>query len=592
MKVGTKLLSGFLAMTLLGITLGIAGIATIRMLSVKAEELNARQVCETDVSNVLNAHFTWRYGLTVAVLTGGEFAGSRDSKTCALGKWLASDEAKGIADPEVISLLNAIHEPHDYIHSHAQEALDSAYEGNMEKALSLLENDIFPRTQEVIDKLGSIEEHFTTMNTETRESIFSTVATCSIVIYVLVSVNIVVGILLSVTIPKSIVKPLGLLTIFMKKASTTGDITLEKQDEELIGRLSDGKHEIAQCLGACTSFVGRILDVSAALETISHKDLSSEFSLLSEKDTMGQSLNMMLNNFNTIFNEINDSTAHVATGSKQIADGAQALAQGSTEQAASVQELSSSISAIAQKTKENAALAERSAVLANTIKSGAENGSRQMDEMMAAVKEINQASHDISKVIKVIDDIAFQTNILALNAAVEAARAGAAGKGFAVVAEEVRNLAAKSAEAAKNTGGLITNSIEKAELGSRIAGATAASLAEIVSGISESSKIASDIAISSDEQYAGITQINIGVDQVAQVVQLNSATAEESAAASEEMSEQSKILEKLITEFKLKNSNRRSRSLESSATISHKQLAVPIGAPHTAYSSSTDFGKY
>ncbi|MCL2124961.1 MAG: methyl-accepting chemotaxis protein [Oscillospiraceae bacterium] len=247
---------------------------------------------------------------------------------------------------------------------------------------------------------------------------------------------------------------------------------------------------------------------------------------------------------------ISNVSSSFVMSSKQIADGAQALAQGSTQQAASVQQLSSSITEIANKTRENAQLATRAASLAGTIKENAEKGTLHMDEMMEAVRDINQASQSINKVIKVIDDIAFQTNILALNAAVEAARAGQHGKGFAVVAEEVRSLAAKSAEAAKDTGSLIANSIEKAELGSRIANDTAESLVEIVAGINESNQIVSQIATSSEEQTAGIEQINLGIDQVAQVVQQNSATAEESAAASEEMNNQSEMLEELIANFR------------------------------------------
>ena len=238
------------------------------------------------------------------------------------------------------------------------------------------------------------------------------------------------------------------------------------------------------------------------------------------------------------------------SSSKQIADGAQTLAHGSTQQAASIQELSSSISEISRKTKDNSDMASRAALLADTIKQNAEKGSTQMDEMMSAVKEINQASHSINKVIKVIDDIAFQTNILALNAAVEAARAGQHGKGFAVVAEEVRNLAAKSAEAAKDTGGLIANSIDKAEMGSRIANETAGSLVEIVSGINESSQIVSQIAESSLDQSLSIEQVNRGIDQVAQVVQQNSATAQQSAAVSAQMSNQSVMLGEMISSFR------------------------------------------
>ena len=247
---------------------------------------------------------------------------------------------------------------------------------------------------------------------------------------------------------------------------------------------------------------------------------------------------------------INRVSKTFVSSSKQIADGAQALAEGSTQQAASVEQLSSSMAEIAQKTRDNAAMAGRAAALADTIRQNAEKGSRQMSEMVEAVREINQASQNINKVINVIDDIAFQTNILALNAAVEAARAGEHGKGFAVVAEEVRNLAGKSAEAAKDTGIMITNSMEKAELGSRIANETAASLADIVSGINESNQIINQIALSSEEQSAGIAQIDRGIDQVAQVIQHNTATAEESAAVSEEMSSQSTLLENLIAGFR------------------------------------------
>ncbi|MCL1807400.1 MAG: methyl-accepting chemotaxis protein, partial [Oscillospiraceae bacterium] len=347
---------------------------------------------------------------------------------------------------------------------------------------------------------------------------------------------------------------------------------------------SPTKNEVTQLERAFASITSSVQSQAAVMEQIADGDYSVELPVRSEADVMNKAINNMLGKTNDTLHQINQSTAQVSSGAKQIADGSQSLAQGSTEQASSIEQLSASITEIAQKTKDNAEKAGKAAVLANTIKNNAEKGSRQMDEMTTAVKDINVASQSISKVIKTIDDIAFQTNILALNAAVEAARAGQHGKGFAVVAEEVRNLATKSADAAKETGTMIENSMEKAELGTRIANETAASLTEIVQGINESSQIITEIAQASDEQSAGITQINQGIDQVANVVQQNSATAEESAAASEEMSGQSSMLEELVAQFKLKDEGT-GRRLLSGSKPARKQLTMPER-------TSGDYGKY
>ena len=348
-----------------------------------------------------------------------------------------------------------------------------------------------------------------------------------------------------------IVNPLTYLTAFMRKAGSTGDISLTPEDAAIIGKYAQIEDEIGQAIGGSVSFVKHVTNISQKLEDVASGDLTTQVELISERDVLGVSIQKMENNLNSMFAGISESSKQVSTGSKQVAESSQALAQGATEQAASVQELSSSIAEIAERTKANAEIADNTSKLSGTIMESAEKGSRQMGEMITAVDEINEASKNINKIIKTIDDIAFQTNILALNAAVEAARAGQHGKGFAVVAEEVRNLASKSAEAAKDTGVMIQNSMEKAELGSRIAGETATSLSAIVEGINESTRLIAEIAKASEEQSLGISQINRGIDQVAQVVQQNSASAEESAAASEEMSAQSAMLEQHISRFKI-----------------------------------------
>ncbi len=358
----------------------------------------------------------------------------------------------------------------------------------------------------------------------------------------------------------------------------------------------DAKDEVGVMAAALSDMIAGISKQVTVVEHIADGDLTVTAQVRSDKDTMGQALVKTLESLNSMFGEISTATSQVSNGSKQVADGSQQLAQGSTEQAAAVEQLSSSISEIAGKTKQNADMANNAASLSDAIKTNAQKGSGQMQQMMQAVKEISEASQSINKVIKVIDDIAFQTNILALNAAVEAARAGQHGKGFAVVAEEVRNLAAKSAVAAKDTGSLIANSMEKAELGAKIASETSASLSEIVSGINESSAIVGEIARSSEEQSMAISQINKGIDQVSQVVQQNSATAEESAAASEEMSSQSNVLESLVSQFKLKSGNTRSLPSSSSSSSARKQLSMPSKQSYTQpmsnASASDDFGKY
>ncbi len=399
----------------------------------------------------------------------------------------------------------------------------------------------------------------------------------------------IISLFLAFYISGLISKPLIILTTFMKRAGGEGDILLSKDDEATIGRYGMIKDEIGQCISATARFVSHINGVADVLGSVADGDLTRDFTTLSEKDVMGISLNKMSQNLNNMFADINNASNQVSSGSVQIADGAQLLAQGATEQSATVEELSASVTEVNGQTKANANLADDAKKLGDDIKTNAERGNTQMEQMIKAVGEISDASTAIGKVIKIIDDIAFQTNILALNAAVEAARAGQHGKGFAVVADEVRSLAAKSADAAKNTSELIATSIEKSEQGAAISKETAESLGRIVEGIIQSSELVAKIAQSSNEQSIAIGQIGEAIDQVSQVIQQNSATAEESAAASEQMSGQATMLQQLISQFKLKNQDAAGRG---AAPRPGAAAPVPVAAASATGFSVDGSGKY
>jgi methyl-accepting chemotaxis protein len=306
------------------------------------------------------------------------------------------------------------------------------------------------------------------------------------------------------------------------------------------------------------SIIGKpLITLLGSANKIAEGDLNVniDISTTDEVGILAQAFKKMSNNINESLVNINSASEQVASGAKQVSDSSMELSQGATEQASSIEQLTASIEEIASQTKLNADNADEANELAEIAKENAVQGNGQMKEMLKAMEEINESSASISKIIKVIDEIAFQTNILALNAAVEAARAGQHGKGFAVVAEEVRNLAARSANAAKETTDMIEGSIKKVEGGTKIANETAQALNKIVEGVAKVANIVSDIATASNEQATGIAQINQGIMQVSEVVQTNSATSEECAAASEELSSQAELLREQVAKFKLKKSN-------------------------------------
>lgn len=382
-----------------------------------------------------------------------------------------------------------------------------------------------------------------------------------IILTILIVVSMVVVLLFCSYIIKSITKPLKEIETAANKMAV-GDMNavIKYTSKDELGTLADSMRSMMEIwrleIENISQVLGNIAD--GKMNIAVDMDYQGDFAPIKT------SMERIIDALNDIFTQIGLSSEQVASGSEQVSGGAQALSQGAAEQASSIEELAATINEISGKIKENAQHAQKANQVVNETTEKLTYGNGQMENLISAMGQITDTSNEIGKIIKTIDDIAFQTNILALNAAVEAARAGAAGKGFAVVADEVRNLAGKSAEAAKNTTVLIENAVQAISNGSQMADETFNAIHAVVEHAKMVSEFVDQIAQASNEQADAISQTTQGVDQISGVVQTNSATAEESAAASEELTGQAEMLKQMISKFTLRSNASKNLELDSS----------------------------
>lgn len=385
-------------------------------------------------------------------------------------------------------------------------------------------------------------ESHATINSESNSYLFHSI--------LFLIIALIIAITATYFTAKFISTPINTTARILNILATQGNTNID-----LDRSLTKRKDEIGNMADSLSGLIAILQEKAETAGKIAQGNLDLDAKIVSENDQLGIAFSAMIKDLNQILGQVNESVTHVASGVSQINISTQALSQGATEQASSLEEITSSMSEIGAQTTENASNSKESSKIANTTSELANSGYNYMKKLSESMTKISSNSQETKKVIKTIDDIAFQTNLLALNAAVEAARAGAHGKGFAVVAEEVRNLAARSSKAASETAELIEHSNSEIEQGVKVSEQTMASLESISENIMKTYTTTDEIAVASDEQARGIDEINKGLKQIESVTMQNTANAEETASASEEMAKQSHVLKNLISHFKLKSSS-------------------------------------
>jgi methyl-accepting chemotaxis protein len=545
-------------------------------------------------------HVHWVADLTLAVESGELFTGQLNPFLCGFGKWQTSFTSEDSAFNNIIAQMTPAHEALHDIGRQINEAItrgdfkkaNAIYaekakqtlvemEKEFSEAVAYVDKDIsrleearhigfgseravFSLVDQYLDEISQINQKATE---ETKHSAETTAVRGKTTAIIAVVLGTIIALLFGIILSRSISLPM------IKAVAMVDELGKGHLDMRLNMNRGD---EIGQMAKTMDSFADDLQNIVVkALQQLAEGDLTFTATAKDGKDVIGAALVKTSDDLNRMVGEILAATEQIAAGSGQVSDSSQALSQGATESAAALEQITASMTEMGSQTTTNAENAAQANQLAAQAKDAAETGNKQMQNMVVAMGEINESGQNISKIIKVIDEIAFQTNLLALNAAVEAARAGRHGKGFAVVAEEVRNLAARSAKAAKETAELIEGSVAKADKGTEIAGQTARSLAEIVTSITKVTDLVGEIAAASNEQAEGISQVNSGLGQIDQVTQQNTASAEEGAAAAEELSGQAFHLKELMANFTVKRSVGMTAATQRSLPGPAKRTAHP-----------------